>query len=658
MNLSNRRLVLAALLVLAVTTGIAGAHAFQILNGEPVSGDIPITASNGPQVTVTGASSLELTDFTNGPNTVEVTSDAGNATLSSQGPTNVTLDQIEGTWTNTSALDVASNTLTINPADKPLVEVSGDTETLDFRSMAVDDGQLDFVYSGSSGSTTITVTGLSTSAKVAAVDAGTNNVLDTATPSSGNATFALPNSEHAVVLQTSSGAPVLSDASPSGALSNPPQEVSVDVSDPDYPMDNVTVTAELDGNQIGTKTVDTAGEVSFSVNPGMLAGQHEVEFEATDAYGQTASTSTSFTTPNTLYIRNETSPSKLVNNSTTVSVTFFGDGDAIIERTTTNGTINMTGLPTDETFVVQAEADGYHPRTIIVENLWEQETIYLLSTTQDTVLVDFSLDDKTGQFIDDETSIRVQKSITINGSTEYRTIAGDYTSATGEVSVFLEQDERYRIVATSSTQTRRLGHYSASTAGEEVLPIGQVVLGGDTDQGYVFQARTINNSSQDYIRAVYVDDEQLTSSLALDVYYVASDGSETLVASRSVSQTLGTYSELIAINNSTNNYRIEWEAQRDGETITGNATVGELDDITDTWPISDWVLEMLAMVFVVGVGGLVVIYDSSLAALVMVAVAGLFTAVGVLAIPIWALAPAAVAALLFKIGDGVGVVGV
>lgn len=652
MSARKRRLVIIGMIVVGFLSGaVVGEVAFS--GGEPASGDVPIGASDGPLVVVTDVSNIELTEFTPNSNTVEVTSDVGNATLSSNGRTNVTLDTVTGSWTNATSLDVSSTPLTINPEDKPAITVSGDADVARFRSMTVDDGTVDFEYGGSSGTTTLTVNGLSATSTVAAVEPGTNKVLDTATPSGGSATFTLPNSNHSVRLQTSVGPPTLTNASPAGDLSTKPGTVSVDVDDPDFPNDNVTVTAELNGTTLGTTTVDDAGTASFSIGA-LAAGQHEVDITATDQYGQTTTTSYSFTTPDTLEIRNETNPSQLINNST-VEVTFFGD-ETVIERTTTNGTINMTGLPAGQTFAVTADAPGYVTRTIVIDELWQQQTVYLLNESETSVLVDFSIEDDTGQFVDDETKLKVQKSITINGTTNYRTIAGDFLGATGTVSFLLERDQRYRLVAESETQTRVLGKYTATSAGSETLEIGQVVLEGDADTGYVFRATTTNATGQHYIRAVYQDEEELTTALNLDVIRVYENGSESVVATRSVTNTLGTYSELIAVNNSTNRYRIEWDAQRDGTTITGNTTVGELDDITGAWPVAEWVLEMLGMIMVVGVGGLLVIYDSSLAGIGMVVTAGFFTSVGVLAIPLWALAPAAIAAILFQVGSGGGVV--
>jgi len=656
MRPSKYRTLLVLLLCTTVVGVGSGMAAVSLFGREPVSGDIPLRAAEGPTVTVSGASGLELTNFTADKETVVVSSDLGNATVSAAGDSDITLESITG-WTNTSSINASTYDITIDPTDKPEASVGGDIKTFDYSdTVAVDDGTVDFTYSGTTGSSEVTLTGLSTSETVAAVDAQTGQYLDVATVSNGEVSFVLPNSAHSVVLQTSDGGPTLSDPSPTGSQSTPPSALTVNVSDVDFPADNVTVTATLDGTPIATKTANSAGELSFSINGGSLqAGTHTVTMDATDEFGQTDSISYTFQTPDTLYIRNETSPTELVKDNTTVSVTFFGQDNAVITRSTTTGKINLTGLPTNQALVVETEADGYYSRTIVIEELWQQETVYMLNESSDSVLVDFKLEDDTGQFVTEDTVVKIQKAITINGTTEYRTISGDYLSATGEVSTFLQRDQRYRIVAETDGQVRRLGSYTATTSTTETLTIGQVVLDGDVDEGYTFRAQTTNSSGQDYIRAVYRDVESATTSLDVTVIRVYENESESIIATRSVDQTLGTYSELIAIPNTTGDYRVEWTAVRGGETITGEARVGDLRDLDDQWPISTWVLEMLGMVFVVGVGGLFVMYDSSLSGIAMVATATLLTFIGVIQLPMWALATAAAAAILFQVASGSGV---
>jgi len=143
MRRPGRRTLMAIMLVVGFVSGAVVADiAFN--SGEPASGDVPIGASDGPLVTVTDVSNIELTEFTPDSNTVNVTSDVGNATLSSNGRTNVTLDEVTGTWTNTSQLNVSGTPLTINPEDKPKATVSGDADHFNFRAMSVDDGTVDF----------------------------------------------------------------------------------------------------------------------------------------------------------------------------------------------------------------------------------------------------------------------------------------------------------------------------------------------------------------------------------------------------------------------------------------------------------------------------------------------------------------------------------
>jgi len=282
MSARKRRLFIIAMIAVGFLGGVVVADV-AFTGGEPAGGDVPLGAADGPLVVGTDVSNTEVTEFTPNANTVDVTSDVGNATLSSNGRTNVTLDTVTGPWTNASDLDVASTPLTIDPADKPAVVVSGDAERVNFRTMTVDDGTPDFEYGGSSGSTTVTVNGLSASAVVAAVDVNSGRVLDAKTPSGGQATFTMPNSNHTVTLQTSAGPPTLSNASPTGALSTKPSTVSVDVDDPDFPQDNVTVTATLNGSTLGTTTVNDTGTASISIGS-LTAGKHQVEITAQDAF--------------------------------------------------------------------------------------------------------------------------------------------------------------------------------------------------------------------------------------------------------------------------------------------------------------------------------------------------------------------------------------
>ena len=620
----ERRLKL--IVTVSVLVGILAAPAAvatvdMLSGGEPVSGDIPIGAEDGPLVIVTGASELELTDFTPNENTVEVTSDVGNATLSSNGPTNVTLDQIEGAWTETSGLNVTANALTINPADKPAVTVSGDAHSLEFREIEVDGQTTDFVYNGSSGTTTLTVRDLDTTEQVAAVDTNTNEVLDVATPnSSGAATFTMPNSEHSVQLVTSDGPPVLSNPTPVNDQSTVPDTVTVDVDDADFPADTVNVTAELDGSTIGTTEVDSAGTVSFSVNPD--AGINTVEWTATDEYGQTDMVSQEFGVPNTLQIRNESAPDELVNDSVDVTLTFFGQDGSIEERTTSNGSVNMTGLPADEEFVVDAQADDYYSRTVVVESLAQQQNIYLLPQNQSAVEVEFVLDDQTGQFPVDNTVLKIQKALTTNNTTRYRTILGDEFSANGAVSTFLDEGERYRLIIETDERQRVLGSYRATRATTVELEVGQLSFALTEENTIGLNATRTTQNGTTYIQFGYRDPDMETTDLSVTVHERGNASNE--IFSDFDSGPLGNYTATVPLNASQTNtsYVVQYEYDRGGRTHSGSLVPG-FRQRPPGLPMDPFWIHVGAVGILIGVGGLFSAQNVGAGAIVVPSIAGI-----------------------------------
>ena len=141
------RTLAVALLALVALAGVGLA----ITGGVGVSGTVTIDAPSGPSVDVVTNGGELLLDGPAGPNTVEVTHDNGEVVFESTGSTQATVDttEITGDYTRVTGID-ASNDLTITPEDKPGVTVAGGTDSVEFSSMAVDDGTRDFSYSASS----------------------------------------------------------------------------------------------------------------------------------------------------------------------------------------------------------------------------------------------------------------------------------------------------------------------------------------------------------------------------------------------------------------------------------------------------------------------------------------------------------------------------
>ena len=302
----NKALLLVGIVLGAVLLGLVGHFAglssgAALDNGVAIDGEVPITAPNGPTVVLTGPMDVVFPGIPDGSDTVDIVSSAGNVTVNGTDGAAVTFPDpatIEGTWTNTSSLDVIGKPITIDPGDKPPVTVSGDITQLDVhQGMAPDDATPDFVYSSSLGSGSITLNSLPANTQIAAVDPDSNQVMDVqTTDGSGQVTYTgLDSGTHTVELMTSQGGPTVDNASasPSGSEVTrfEDQTLSIDVSDPDFPDDGVTVEFFVDGSSVGTDTLTTNGTASVNVGP-LADGSHSWHVEATDEYGQNTTSST------------------------------------------------------------------------------------------------------------------------------------------------------------------------------------------------------------------------------------------------------------------------------------------------------------------------------------------------------------------------------
>jgi hypothetical protein len=262
----------------------------------PSSGTIYLTTNSGTSVGVSGGPDITLSDPFINDSAVNITTKAGNMTVVGSGTARavVAKQNIEGTWTNLSQLDVDQNAITVAPADKPSITVSGDAATLDFRGLtSADDGVVDFVYSGASGTTSLTLHTAPPSTQLAAVDQN-DLVLDVATSTAdGTITFnQLTNSKHSVELQTNDGGPTTSNLDPDGITSSQVDwTLEVDVDDPDFPEDQASVEFFVDGNSVGTDTLNNSGTASTTVS-GLAEGDHSWYAEVTDAFGNSTTSKT------------------------------------------------------------------------------------------------------------------------------------------------------------------------------------------------------------------------------------------------------------------------------------------------------------------------------------------------------------------------------
>lgn len=321
----------------------------------------------------------------------------------------------------------------------------------------------------------------------------------------------------------------------------------------------------------------------------------------------------------TLSIRNETAPHNLVNECT-ANVRFFEDEDetdpTIVERTTATGEVDLTGLPTDETFTVSIQCEQYHSRTTILDDLAQQQSAFLLNTSEDTVQVEFEVDDRTGDFGTDAELI-VQKAINRSeyddsaDGFEWTNVGGDDLGAGSDYIIDLEREDRYRLkIQNDEGDERILGTYVPEANTTEVLVVGRVEWASSTGNATVFNASIQNSSTlgndPPVIATQFVNPANLTeeptkavSNFNYSVFEAGNASNE--IDSGSASGDLGTfYAETnITDDQADEKWIIQVQYDVDGETVTQRRVVGGAS--VDIEADQDW-LGLFALVTITSVG--------------------------------------------------------
>lgn len=506
MSLSTRQV--RALILVGMVVGAVGVPVLAAVFSNPVpqSGTIPYQTNSGATINLDGDVNTSSGNPFPDNQTVELETSEGNATFRSPADVNATVNatDLTGTWTNVSSLNVTAGELKIDPEDKPAMNVSGDTDRLAFTSVGADDGSVDLVYAGASGTTNLTVRGLQNDTRYVLRDADSNDVLGGAqSDANGNLTVTgLPNSEHRVLVQSNSPPSFNnSTASPTGGQSTPPQELSINITDPDNPGDNVTVEffvkepGHTSFSSVGTDSRSSNGTVSVAYEP-TDGGDYDWYAEATDEAGATATSDTfTFSNPSNLTIRNETNASQIVTGAN-VTITFYSaDGTTIVQKSDDDddGNISLDGLPITD-FVAVIESDGYYTRRAYIRSLFDQQNIYLLNSTAypNAINTNFVYEDRTGNFPSADTILQIQRGVDPDedGNFTWETIAGDFWGAAGEFPFTGQTNARYRVVIENTdTNTRRIqGTHIPTSDGTKNIVVGQLEWPALNESGRVFDA--------------------------------------------------------------------------------------------------------------------------------------------------------------------------
>ena len=566
MRMPNR----SSLLVGAVALVLSASLAVALASTVPISGEVTLTTNSGVAVTISGASELGTDPFVD-DETVALATDIGNVTVSGSGPANLTITQPTGTQTVVSALNVSQTAVTVDAGDKSAITVQGGTDSLSFREPALDDGTVDLRYTGSATTTTLTLRGLPEDTAIAARNS--TALLDKGrTGSDGTLTVDLPTGTHDVTLVTTTiTAPEFSAADPVETQSTTPTEIAVNVSDTDFPADQVNVTLSLDGTEQANTTLTADGRVSTSIGS-LTPGTHQWTVEATDEYGNTEIQTYTFGVPSNITVYNESAPDDLI-NTTEVTATVYTDGEEIFTRTTTNGTVPLRGLPATEDLVVELSAANYTTRTVIVEDLAIQQRYYLLPETVASVEMRFELDDPTGQFPSGSSQLFIKRPLTVSGNTTYQTIVADEFGPQGFTTT-LEEDVRYRLTLKNRDgDVRVLGAYEAVVAETVTLRPGGLELTFNETSGYTWDYRVDNSTGTPTITFEFADPEQATTNLQVTIHERGNTSNTLSGYPVTYPGPLGTVtiSEPLTDAQANTTWVVEWEADRNGQSLESGA---------------------------------------------------------------------------------------
>jgi hypothetical protein len=565
---------------------------------------------------------------------------------------------LDDTYAVFDTVDAESGAAYINATNRQRLVVSSSTlQKFEYRQVDYASGQRDLTYTTQAGDgiTKLQLSRQPNTDALKAVATANGEVLGYDEVTGGTTTLRLDerSDEDVDLVAFNATTPTISNPSPTQPVNDDPVTLQADIGDDDLPADNVSVSIALDGTQVSQQWVNSSDStVSHTLNS-VTAGPHTWSVTATDKYGESVSKSYSFGVPDTLYIRNESNASQLVKSPTEVEVQFFADNGSVYRRSTTTGTVDMRGLPATEDFYVQANADGYHERTVYLQSLIQQQTVYLLNKSVPTATIVFELDDATGRFPPSDSTLFVQKAINKSGTVEYRTVVSDQFGAANEIVTDLEDNQRYRLKVVSPTgETRVLGAYKTAGDARAVLPIGQVSVGNPDETGVIMSAEMVEQSGNAAVRIVYRDTSDQTDDLQLEIHETG-DQTAILRANTTENGPFGVYTEtypLSAPYGQNSSLTVRWHANRTGGTDKGGTiNVGKISGF-GFGNIDPTVLSLLGWVGLVAVAGFTAPVSGALGAFASVIFATFLSLAGVLSIPGALLGLAGAVAVLFIFG--------
>jgi len=439
--------------------------------------------------------------------------------------------------------------------------------------------------------------------------------------------------------------PVIEDVQPEPdkLFSEGPVVLEANISDVSLPNDD-TLTVEFrdDGGVFDTQTLNANGTVTATY-PQLLGGENEYSIEVSDTYGNTVSTGTrTFSIPSNLTLRDVNDASDIVDDpNVDATVRFFEEqGNTVFPRSPTNGVVDMTGLPVDESFVVgvRDESGTYVSRLTLIDTIFQQQDAYLINSSADTAIVRFNLQDRTGRFIAGETEFQILRSVNTTDSPpeqeEYVIVAGDVIGSQLSFESELQEDVRYRVrVKNDNGEIRELGAFTARVDQTVDLTISGIDVGfDDNDTGTQVQtSATVAENGDKTIQFNLLDLSQSTTDISVTVVEAANES--VVIDQGGTAGPAGSYQFATTVTGAAaeKDYLIKYEYTRDGETVnasvaagTSSFSVGDLDDLDSGWA------QIFGVGLLVVIGGIFSAANARIGALVLPGVALFLFVIGVL----------------------------
>jgi hypothetical protein len=382
---------------------------------------------------------------------------------------------------------------------------------------------------------------------------------------------------------------------------------------------------------------------------GQTGGQHTYTVNTTDRYGNTLETQYTYFIPSKLYIYNVTPNSTdqhelIKGTDTEVEVTATGSGNTVTIRTVSDGVVELSNLPPDESYVFSLSLDGYHDRETYVESLYDQQAIFVLNDSRPYVTNQISIEDRSGEY-SELPVIKVQRVINTtnvgnmsDNGYQWVTVAGDRLGAGNTYTTNLEKESRYRfIVKNQDGDQRVLGEYTARLDGTVPLEIGSVSFNAEIQQGVAFQASAFWDSGSRYLRLIAFAGESEVKDIE---YRVVRADNESNVVISNTTVSLAERETVITRNLSAvdpsatedQGYKVEWTITKDdGSTVSNHDYVGTLSPLG--FGLDQHILSLIGWVALVAFAGFTALRSPKMSVTGTPIMAAGFSMFGILNIP-------------------------